>query len=515
MDRFDAIVVGAGHNGLVAAVRLLRSGLRVCCLEDKDVVGGACRTEQPFRKAPSQKASTGAYLLGVMAPEIIDNLDLRAEIYPLLERRMPHYFLPTTGKHYLLFGEPSTTRESITNFFSAADARAYDALADEIGKIRDDVAPSFLLPPEPVEEIARRYLRPELQQIFVDLCQGSVFSYLRRFDFKDDLLVAMLAVTDGLSGLCASVHTPGTGFNFLMHNMCRLPNSDGTWMRVRGGMGAITQVLADAVRKRGGTIVTSAKVREITVRDGRVSGVKLDDGRSFEAPVVLVNADPARLLSIAPKELLTGSYVSRIRDALEPGSTMKINLCLTAPPSFSCLQRDLGQFEGTTHIIPDAVRPLQLLEKNYRRASLGELPMEPAIEWYFDRRLGDGSGRFSSALFVPCLPADITGSSWDRERDDYATHLLEVCERFAPGLRKLVYDRDVLAPPDIERRFGITGGQIHHIPNTRSFIDRIPYRTPIPGLYSAGSGGHPGGAVTGAPGYICAGAVLRDLARDE
>jgi phytoene dehydrogenase-like protein len=204
-------------------------------LEEKEVVGGAARTEHPFGRAPGLAASTGAYLLGLMPPELLRKLGVSL---PLL-RRDPHYFLPTAGKRYLLFGSNAAAmKEQFLGFFSEQDFRANQALQAEIGRIREDVAPTWLAEPLSIEDTADKYLRPALRRVFVDLCRKPVGQYLDRFGFRSDLLKAMYAVTDGFSGLNGDWDTPGTGMNFLVHNMCRLPGSDGTWMVVKGGMGS-------------------------------------------------------------------------------------------------------------------------------------------------------------------------------------------------------------------------------------------------------------------------------------
>ena len=256
-SKSDIIVVGAGHNGLVAALLLARKGLKVTVLEDQPVVGGAVRTEYPFKNAPKLGTSTGAYLLGVMPPELIKKLAINLPLH----RRDPHYFLPTTSNRYLLFGsDGASMKQQFISFFSEQDWKANEELTDEIGKIRDDVAPTWMQEPLSIEETADRYIRKELQEKFIRLCRGPVGEYIDRFGFKSDLVKAMYAVTDGFSGLFGTWDTPGTGMNFLVHNMCRLPGSDGTWMIVGGGMGTVTRTLAEAAIAAGAVIRTSAKV---------------------------------------------------------------------------------------------------------------------------------------------------------------------------------------------------------------------------------------------------------------
>ncbi len=240
----NVIVVGGGHNGLVCAamLALADSRVHVRVIEARGVLGGAVRTEKPFAKAPELGASTGAYLLGLMPPELIRKLGIEV---PTM-RRDPHYFLPTTDSRHLLFGSnEDETRAQMIRFFSQRDYDAHTAMQSELAMFRDDIAPTWLLEPLTIEETAEKFVRKNLRTAFVDLCRKPISHYLARFDFKSDLLMAMYATTDAFSGLCGSWDTPGTGMNFLVHNMCRLEGSGGTWMIVKGGMGTVTRALAE------------------------------------------------------------------------------------------------------------------------------------------------------------------------------------------------------------------------------------------------------------------------------
>src|SRR6266404_3568586 len=508
----DVVVVGAGHNGLVAALMLARRGLDVLVLEEKEVVGGAARTERPFTRVPGLAASTGAYLLGLMPPELLHKLGVEM---PVL-RRDPHYFLPTREKRYLLFGsDAAAMKEQFLAFFSAQDWRANQALQAEIGQIRDDVAPTWLEEPLSIEDSATKYVRPALRQVFVDLCRGPVGEYLDRFGFKSDLLKAMYAVTDGFSGLNGDWDTPGTGMNFLVHNLCRLPGADGTWMIVKGGMGTVTRTLADAAREAGAQIETGRPVQRIALDRGAASGVQLEDGSEIAARAVVVNADPFRLRELVGRDLLPAQYNARIDGYLRDGTTLKVNLALRDLPRFSCLPADRGQFGSTMHLLPEEGQVMAAMRAAFADVKAGRLPEFPTIEWYVhttvDPSMRDAEGHHNSALFVQWVPYELKGTSWDAEEERYVRHLLGICDRFAPGTSDLVVDTFPLTPPKIERHFGISRGHIHHVDNSFGFADRLPYATPVQGLYSASAGCHPAGSVIGAAGHNAAARVLRDL----
>jgi phytoene dehydrogenase-like protein len=483
----------------------------VVVLERADVVGGAARTEQPFAKVPGLRQSTGSYLLGLMPPELEQLLDLRL---PLV-RRDPHYFLPTVGDRYLLMGsDRAATRTQFVDFFTEADADADDRLAAELAMLRDDLAPAWLAEPLSVEDTADRYIRPALREVFVELVRGDVISYLDRFGFVSELVVAMYAVTDGLSGLHAGPDDAGTGHNFLVHNMCRLPAADGTWMIVRGGMGTVTASIADRARADGARIVTSAPVSSIAVSGGVTTGVVTDDGREIDAAVVVGACDPFTLASLAD---LPRSLLDRLDSVRRVGTTLKVNLALGGLPRFSCLAAGAASpFGSTIHLLEQSA-PLRSVRDMWADVQAGRLPDFPTIEWYLhttaDPSLQDEGGHHSSALFVQSVPWQPAGSSWDAELDGYVDHLLGICDRFAPGTSRLVADTYPLTPPGIEHHFGIRHGHIHHVDNSFGFDERIPYATGIDGLYAASAGCFPAGSVIGAAGHNAAQRILADLGR--
>lgn len=513
--RADAVVIGAGHNGLVVAILLARAGLEVVVLERAGAVGGATRTEAPFPRVPGLRHSTGSYLLGLMPPELVRTLGVDL---PLL-RRDPHYFLPTPGgpgsPHLLLGSDAGATRRQLEQFFSPADVRADAALQEELAMLREDLAPAWLRPPLDGEATAERYVRPALRETFVDLCRGSVADYLARFAFSSELLVTMYVVTDGLSGLTAGPDTPGSGHNFLVHNMCRLPGSGGTWMIVRGGMGTVSGRFADAARAAGAVISTSTPVGAVLSDGGAVTGVRLEDGREISAPVVVGACDPFTLGELAG-DAAPSAFTERLDRVRLPGTTLKLNLALRGLPEFSCLPPGSPSPWGSTiHLLPTEHHPLDAVRRMWSDVQAGRLPEVPTIEWYLhttvDPSLQDDAGHHSSALFVQSVPYDIAGSTWEVELPGYVEHLLGICERFAPGTRDLVADSFALPPPGIAAHFGIRHGHIHHVDNAVSFTDRVPYATGLSGLYAGSAGTHPAGSVIGAAGHNVAQTVLSDL----
>ncbi|SDT77760.1 phytoene desaturase family protein [Actinoplanes derwentensis] len=512
-DRSDVVIIGAGHNALVSAILLARAGLDVVVLEAAGVLGGATRTERPFAKVPGLGQSTGSYLLGLMPPELLRTLDVHI---PVL-RRDPHYFLPGAGpgSPYLLFGSDADANRAQLD---EQDARADEALAVEIGALRADLAPSWLEEPLGVEEIAERHIRAPLQSTFLDLVRGSVADYLARFGFKSELLTAMYAVTDGLSGLNAGPDDPGTGHNFLVHNMCRLPGSDGTWLIAGGGMGTVSRVFADAARAAGARLFTDARVTSVTVDGGAASGVVLADGRTVSATVVLGGCDPYQLMDLVPDGVLPSALTERMAAVKRPGTTLKVNLALRDLPRFPCLPPGApSPFGSTIHLLPGAGSPMANLRAMWADVRAGRLPDEPTIEWYLhttiDPSLRDEAGHHSSALFVQSVPFEPAGSSWDLSLAGYVERLLAICDRYAPGTSDLVADVFPLTPPGIEKHFGITGGHIHHVDNTVAFDKRMPYFTGLDGLYHGSAGAHPAGSVIGAAGHNAARRILRDLGR--
>jgi len=315
--------------------------------------------------------------------------------------------------------------------------------------------------------------------------------------------------------LNAGWDSPGTGMNFLVHNMCRLPGADGTWMIVKGGMGEVTRRLAEAAKKAGARIELGKPVTKLLIENGTVKGALLKDGKKVYANIVVVNADPFRMREIAGKNNFPAEYNHRLDSYRRDGTTLKVMVALKELPKFTCLPQNLGQHSTTTHILPQSDDVIEILRTSYADVQKGKLPDFPAIEWYLhttvDPSLQDDKKHHSTALFVQWVPFEIKGSSWEKEEKKYVDHLLKIIDRFAPGTSDLVVDTFVLTPPKLEQYFGITRGHIHHVDNSFGFADRLPYSTPVRGLYSCSAGTHPAGSVIGCGGHNAANKVLRDI----
>ncbi|RYE95035.1 MAG: NAD(P)/FAD-dependent oxidoreductase, partial [Myxococcales bacterium] len=261
-------------------------------------------------------------------------------------------------------------------------------------------------------------------------------------------------------------------------------------------------------------ILTGQGVTEVLLESGVTVGVRLADGEEVRAPVVVCNGDPFRMRQLVGREQLPPDYNVKLDGLERDGTTFKVNLALSGLPRFTCLPEDRGQFGTTIHLLPDEADVMRSLHEGFAATRAGQLAEFPTIEWYIhttvDPSLRDAEGRHNSALFVQWVPYELSGTTWEAEEERYIRHLLSICDRFAPGTSDLVVDTFALTPPKIERHFGIHRGHIHHVDNAFGFTDRVPYATPIQGLYSCSAGCHPAGSVIGAAGHNAAQRVLRD-----
>jgi phytoene dehydrogenase-like protein len=526
---YDDIVVGGGHNGLVLAAYLARAGDRVLVLEARDRVGGACTTEETW---PGYRVSTAAYVVSLFRPEIVRDLELSRHGYAVLARN-PSSFTPfPDGGHLFLGPDPAENRREVARL-SPRDAERlprYEAMLERIARALE---PSLLeTPPDPFSRRPRdllRLLRTGRRLLAlgadgpaaVEILTAPARAVLDRW-FESDALKATLA-TDAIIGAWASPSTPGTAYVLFHHVMGETNGARGVWGYVRGGMGTLSEALAAAARAHGAEIRTSAPVSRILVRGGRAEGVVLDDGTELRARRVASNADASRtLLGLVGEGELPAGVAEAVRGIDYTSGSVKINVALSGLPDFRAVPGSASpgpQHRGTIHVAPS----LDYLERAFDDARAGLPSRAPILECTLPSAVDPGvapPGRHLMSMFVQYAPYHLGHGSWDDERERFAARCFDVLEEYAPGFRRLVLAHEVLAPPDLERRFGLTGGNIFQGAMTLSQLfsmrpipGHADYRTPIENLYLCGAAAHPGGGVMGACGHNAAREMLRDRRR--
>ena len=521
---WDLIVIGAGHNGLVTAAYLARAGLRVLVLERRDVVGGACVTEELW---PGYRVSTAAYVSSLLRPEIVRDLELARHGFALLPRD-PASFTPFPDGRYLLLGpDRDLTRREIAKF-SERDAAALPRYEAQLERIARFVEPTLLeTPPDPwslrpgnvlrLGKLGWRFARLGRDgPAALEILTGAARPILDRW-FESEQLKVTLA-TDAIIGAMASPSMPGTGYVLLHHVMGETGGKRGVWGYVRGGMGGLTRALAGAAGDLGVDIRCDAEVSRILVRAGCVTGVALVSGDEYRAPIVASNADARvtfrRLLDAGE---LPADFVAAVDRINYESASLKINVALAELPSFrACPGAEPGpQHRGTIHICPD----LDYIERAYDDAKYGRPSERPVLECTIPSVVDPTvapPGRHLMSIFVQYAPYALRESSWNDIGGRFADRCFDLLEEYAPNFRRAVLARQVLTPLDLERTFNLTGGNIFQgamTPGQLFSFRPVPgyagYRTPLKGLYLCGAAAHPGGGVMGAPGWNAAREILR------
>lgn len=525
MSDFDAIVIGAGHNGLTAAGYLGKAGLRTLVLERRHVVGGAAVTEE-FH--PGYRNSIASYVVSLLRPEVIRDLELRDHGYELIHLKGDVEIC--RDDHLFLTGEEANDRAEIGRFSDRDyDAiKRFDSLLEEIGTV---VRNQWMHEPPSLRggfidllgmlRAGRdmRRLPVELRHRLLQMFTSSAADIIDRW-FESPMVRSMYA-SHCVSGNNASFYHPGSAIPFFHHALGEFDGEEGGWGLARGGMGKITEAMASFARSKGVEIRTDAAVDKITVEANRATGVRLANGEEISAKAVLSNADPKRtFLKLVDAEHLPERFVEDIGHLRMGHGSLRMNLALSGLPEL----RDYPgsemrpQHQSSIVIYP----PMEVMEQNYHSAKAGELPDEPRLDIVIPSTLDDSlapAGHHVMSILGKYYPFEPEGGRhWDDLRESVADDIIDYLSGFMPNIRSLIVGRQTLTPKDLEREFALTEGDIFH---GRHDLDQIfslrphpaaaKYRTPLKGLYLCGSGSHPGGAVSGAPGHNGAMRVIKDL----
>lgn len=522
---YDAIIIGAGHNGLVAASYLAAAGWKTLVLERRELVGGCAVTETLW---PGYRVSTASYLCSLLQEKVIRDLELERFQYQV-DPKDPAFFSPfPDGRYLFMWQDERRTLEEIAKF-SPRDARIYpdyeahlEGLARVVESLLLMIPPRF--PPQGIGDYvdylrlaARlRGLSRNQMTALVKIFTQSAADFLDEW-FESEQLKVTLA-TDAVIGANGGPRSPGTAYILLHHMMGKVAGKRGLWGFVRGGMGALSEAIAASARSRGAQIRLQAPVARILVKDGVARGVALEDGEEISASTIASNLHPrTTFFTLIGERELPAEFVARLRHYRSEGTSAKINLALDGLPDFRALPGTPGpQHKATMHICPD----LGYLERAWDDAKYGRPSQAPLIEMtiptLYDPSLAP-PGKHIMGIFLQYTPYTLSQGDWEPLREPYADRVLDLIAEYAPNIKQIVLHRQVLTPRDLEQRFGLVGGNIFHgeMSLDQMFVMRpvagyAGYRTPVRNLYLCGSGAHPGGGVIGAAGHNAARAMLED-----
>jgi phytoene dehydrogenase-like protein len=526
MPNYDAIIIGAGHNGLTSAAYLAKAGKKVLVLERRHLLGGAAVTEEIF---PGFKYSVCSYVVSLLRPEVIRDLELPnydLEIIPLDSTFTP---LPD-GDYLFRSGDHARTRREIARH-SAADAEAYEQYGQLMGQMAMAVKPLLgMVPPEPTTwnpkdlfGLARvgHHFRGLGEKLLYDLTKLMTMSSADFLDewFETEALKATMSAS-GIIGTFMGPRSPGTAYVLLHHYMGELDGAFRSWGFARGGMGTISRVIADAARHYGAEIRTQAAVEQVLIKKGRATGVVLSSGEEIQGKIIVSGVDPKRtFLKMVDGKYLEPQFVKQVEDFKIRGSSAKVNLALDALPNFIALPGDGPHLSGAISISPS----LDYIERAYDDAKYGDFSHRPYMDIILPSMLDPSMappGKHVMSIFVQYAPYHLKTGAWPVKREALGDTVIDTLSEYAPNLKDIILHRQVVTPWDLEQEFGLTEGNIFQGELTLDqlfFLRPMPgwakYRTPIKNLYMCGACTHPGGGVMAASGRLAALEILKDMKR--
>jgi len=522
--KYDAIIIGAGHNGLVCSFYLARAGMKVLVLERRDIVGGAAITQE-FH--PGFRNSMASYAVSLLNPKVIADMGLHAQGLKIVERSISN-FLPLPGGGGLRVGGGLERTQAEVAKFSRKDAEALPAYYKAVDQAADVLRELVLkAPPNAgggVNDLLRlatqargvAKLDLEGQRNLFDLFTLSAREFLNRW-FESDPIKAVFGF-DAIVGNFASPSAPGSAYVLVHHLFGEVNGNKGAWGHAIGGMGAITQAMARACEAVGVTIRTEAPVARVLVKKGRAAGVILESGETIAADRVVGNLHPKLLFTklLSPEEL-GSDFAHRIDNYVSGSGTFRMNVALSELPKFRGMP-ETGDHLGSGIICAPS---LDYMERAYDDAKVFGWSRKPIVEVIIPSVLDSTlapPGKHVAAMFCQHFAPQLQdGRSWDDVKEEVADHIINTVTEYAPNFRDSILGRVALSPLDLERTFALVGGDIMHgrmsldqLWAARPILGHGDYRSPIDGLYMCGAGTHPGGGVTGAPGHNAAQEILRD-----
>ncbi|HEX3560038.1 MAG TPA: NAD(P)/FAD-dependent oxidoreductase [Pyrinomonadaceae bacterium] len=522
------VIIGAGHNGLVAAFYLARAGFAPLVIERREVVGGACVTEEFYR---GFRCSTLAHSAGPLLPQVARDLRLERRGLSFVRPEVRVFAPSPVARSLCLYDDPARTASGLQNL-STHDASKYTEFQESFARIGRVLAPLIRKTPPSVDAPTAGDLwnLGKLGKDFRGLGKRDAYRLLRWGPmavadlvaewFETELLRATVAAR-GIYGAFAGPWSAGTSLALLLQAAF-----DGQAIApaafVRGGMGALTQALSDAAREAGAEVRTGVGVERVLVKDGRAAGVVLEGGEEVAARAVVSNADPRTtfLRLVDPTDLEPG-FLTKIRNYRSKGAAAKVNLALDGLPSFAALKNAgadaAAELSGRIHIGPD----IDYLERAFDAAKYGDFSHEPYMDITIPT-LSDPSlapeGKHVMSVYVQFAPYNLKDGDWTSRREEFADAVVKTLSTYAPNIKDLIIQRQVITPHDLEREYGLSGGHPLHGEMSldqfyafRPVIGWAQYRTPLRGLHLCGAGTHPGGGVTGAPGANASREILKDL----